>query len=183
MITLQDPTQITLSGPNQELLSQVSAAVDRIRPHRPFRPELESRLRDTLLPDRIVASLNMEGIVATRRQTLAVMDSMRINEGIRQSEIEIRNALLADEFISDAVRREIPLNEQPLREVNRFLLAEIREDAGQFWTGPVELPGAPFQPPAAGDVPPLLGSFVTSSLVASRSIPFWKRHGFMPNSR
>jgi Fic family protein len=169
MIALQDPTHISLSGPNQELLSQVWTALDRIRPHRPFSSELESRLRDTLLPDRIVATLNMEGIVATRRQTLAVMDAMRINEAIRQSEIEIRNALEADAFVNEAVRTEIPLNTAFLREVNRLLLREIRGDAGEFRRGPVELPGAPFQPPAAGDVPALAdtlcGSFPSKESV------------------
>jgi Fic family protein len=155
MITLQDPSKITLSGPNQELLLQVSAALERIRPHRPFSPDLESRLRETLLPDRIVASLNMEGIVATRRQTLAVMDSMRINEAVGRAEIEIRNALMADEFIHEAVQKNIPLSEQLLREVNRLLMAEIRKDAGAFRSGDVDLPGAPFHPPPPGDVPAL----------------------------
>jgi len=102
-----------------------------------------------------VASLNMEGIVATRRQTLAVMDSMRINEAVGRGEIEIRNALMADEFIHEAVQKDVLLNEQLLREVNRLLMEEIRKDAGAFRSGPVELPGAPFQPPAAGDVPAL----------------------------
>jgi Fic family protein len=155
MILLQRPSDIKLSGPNQELLSQVSVALDRIRIHRPFSPELESRLKQALLPDRIVASLNMEGIIATRRQTLAVMDSMRINEAIGRGEMEIRNALMADEFINDAARDSVPLSQQLLREVNRLLMVDIRHDAGCFRSGTVELPGAPFQPPAPGDVPAL----------------------------
>ena len=53
-------------------------------------------------PDRIVASLNMEGIIATRRQTLGVMDAVRINEGVGHGEVEIRNALAADEFVHRA---------------------------------------------------------------------------------
>src|SRR5215469_1306810 len=95
------------------------------------------QLRETLLPDRIVASLNMEGIVATRRQTLAVMDATRIHEAIGRGEIEIRNALQADEFVHEAVQKSIPLNEQFLREVNRLLMNEIRNDASAFRSGPV----------------------------------------------
>lgn len=156
MIELQNPTKIVLAGPNQELLSQVSIAIERIRSYRPFSPELETRLRETLLPDRIVSSLNMEGIVATRRQTLAVMDAMRINENVDRSELETRNALKADEFVTDGIQKAIPLNEQFIREVNRLLLLEIRDDAGAFRKGTVKLPGAPFDPPAAGDVPDLV---------------------------
>lgn len=43
----------------------------------------------------------MEGIVATRRQTLAVMDAMRVQESVGAGEKEIFNALKADEFIHD----------------------------------------------------------------------------------
>lgn len=153
MLALQNPKQIAMSGPNQELLSQVSTAIERISSHRPFSPEVEARLRETLLPDRIVASLNMEGIVATRRQTLAVMDAMRINEAIGRGEAEIRNALHADEFAQEAVNNGIPLSEGLIREINKRLMIELRQDGGNFRAGSVELPGAPFEPPAAGDVP------------------------------
>ncbi len=156
MIKLQNPREINLSGPSQELLSQVSIAIDRIRAHRPFEPELETRLRESLLPDRIVASLNMEGITATRRQTLIVMDAMRINESVGRGEVEIRNALMADEFVHEAALKGQSVNEQFIREVNRFLLRELRDDAGTFRKGRVELPGAPFEPPDAGDVPALV---------------------------
>lgn len=156
MITLQDPSKIVLSGPNQELLSQVSSAISRVNTHRPFGRELESRLRESLLPDRIVASLNMEGIVAIRRQTLGVMDALRINEGVGHGEIEIRNALAADEFVHHAIQEGIPLGEQLLRETNRLLLLELRDDAGSFRKGEVKLPGAPFEPPYPADIPALV---------------------------
>ena len=155
MITLQSPNQISLSGPNQELLSQVSAATEKVAQLRPFSREVEIRLQQSLVPDRIVASLNMEGIVATRRQTLAVMDALRINENVGRGEIEIRNALRADEFVHEAVQNGVLLSEQLLREINRLLLVELRDDAGAFRLGPVQLPGAPFDPPPAGDVPSL----------------------------
>lgn len=155
MISLQDPRTISLSGSTEQALSQVTQAMTSINTRRPFSAEVATRLRDALLPDRIVASLNMEGIVATRRQTIAVLDAMRINESINRSEREILNTLKADEFIHNAVEQTIPLDERLIREINRILLEEIRQDAGQFRKGSVELPGAPFQPPDASDVPAL----------------------------
>jgi hypothetical protein len=74
MIELQDPRTIELSGTTQELLSRVSQANEGLQQYRPFSPTVGERLRRALLPDRITANLNMEGIVATRRQTLSVMD-------------------------------------------------------------------------------------------------------------
>ena len=152
-IKLQDPRSIKFSGSTLQALEQVSDAMEQINRKRPFSDAVVDRLRDTLLPDRIAASLNMEGIVATRRQTIAVMDAMRIQESIDKSEVEIFNTLKADEFVQEAVDEGVPLDERLIREINRLLLNEIRNDAGEFRAGPVELPGAPFQPPEPGDVP------------------------------
>lgn len=156
MITLQDPRTIVLSGTNQELLAQVSSAAERINARRPFASEIAARLRDALLPDRIAASLNMEGIIATRRQTLAVMDAMRVRESVDRGEQEILNALKADEFVHSAVDGGVTLDERFVREVNRLLLHDLRPDAGAYRLGDVKLPGAPLEPPSPPDVPPLV---------------------------
>jgi fido (protein-threonine AMPylation protein) len=99
----------------------------------------------------------MEGVTATRRQTLMVMDAMRIQETIGKGQREIQNALLADEFISDAVDRGVNLSESMIREINGLLLNDIDVNAGQFRTINVELPGAPFLPPDPTEVPALVG--------------------------
>lgn len=130
--------------------------MDELNQLRPFSPDVNARLRTNLLPDRIVASLNMEGITATRRQTLAVMDAMRIKESIGKGQREILNALMCDEFIIDAVDRGVSVNESLVREINRLLLQDIDSEAGQFRTINVELPGAPFLPPEPTEVPSLV---------------------------
>ena len=79
---LQDPRLTKVTTATQQLLTEVTTAVDSLNKIRPLSPDLAARLREALLPDRVVASLNMEGIVATRRQTLAVMDAMRVQESI-----------------------------------------------------------------------------------------------------
>jgi Fic family protein len=156
MIELQDPKTIDLAPSTRDLLAQVTAGIEELNRSWPFTAEVAHRIRMALLPDRIVASLNMEGIIATRRQTLAVMDAMRINESIGRGEQEIYNTLKADELVHDAVESGILLTEQIIREINRLLMEELRADNGQFRVGQVDLPGAPQQPPAAGDVPPLV---------------------------
>lgn len=160
MIQLQDPRGIKLSGTNEQALAQVSDAMEKINKRRPFDDNVSQHLRDALLPDRIVATLNMEGIVATRRQTIAVMDAMRVQETIGKSEVEIVNTLKADEFVQQAVDDGVTLDQRLIREVNSVLLHTLRNDAGQFRLGEVELPGAPFSPPPPGDVPDLIRKLV-----------------------
>lgn len=156
MIEIQDPKSMKVDGPNRDLLAQVSIAIQELEPFRPFSPDVESRIRAALLPDRVVASLNMEGVVATRRQTLDVMDAMRLQESVGRGQQEIANALKADEFICDAVGKGVVLSEGLIREINRLLLEGVVTEAGQFRNRVVELPGAPFAPPAPHDVPSLV---------------------------
>lgn len=158
--TLQDPRNIQLSTAVQQLLSEVTTSVDSLNKIRPLPPDVAARLREALLPDRVVASLNMEGIVATRRQTLAVMDAMRVHESVGAGEKEIVNALQADEFVHDAVQRGDQLSESLIREINRLLLHELREDAGAFRPGDVTLLGAKYTPPPGPAVPGFIRQLV-----------------------
>lgn len=156
MIDLQDPKVIAVDGATRNLLSQVSTALDELSVHRPFTPDTQARLRSSLLPDRIVASLNMEGIVATRRQTLDVMDAIRIKESVDKGKQEIYNALKADEFVCDAVEQGTTVSALFIREINKLLLDGVHPEAGLFRHRSVELPGAPFPPPNPADIPPLV---------------------------
>jgi len=158
MIAIQNPSSISLDGSTRDLLVQVTRATDEINNFRPFSPDIESRIRTTLLPDRIVASLNMEGIVATRRQTLDVMDAMRLSESIGRGRQEIFNALKANEFICDCLERGVTFSESIIRETNKVLLFDIKPDAGEIRTRQVELPGAPFPPPSPPEIPALLSN-------------------------
>jgi len=160
VIKLQDPRGVKLSGTNEQALAQVSDAMEKINKRRPFEDNVSQHLRDALLPDRIVATLNMEGIVATRRQTIAVMDAMRVQETVGKSEVEIVNTPKADEFVQKAVDDGVTFDQRLIREVNSVLLHTLRKDAGQFRLGEVELPGAPFSPPPPGDIPDLIRTLV-----------------------
>ena len=158
--TLQDPRTIRLSSALQQLLGEVTAAVDKLNTIRPLSPDLALRLREALLPDRIVASLNMEGIVATRRQTLSVMDAMRVQESVGAGEKEIFNALKADEFVQDFVDHGESISESLIRHVNELLLNDLRQDAGIFRPGDVTLLGVKYVPPPGPAVPRFIRELV-----------------------
>lgn len=153
------------------ILEEVAAAQRRLDEIRPFSAAVAERLQRTLLPERIVSTLNIEGIHATRRQTLAIMDAMRVNEVKGRGELEIKNALRADEFVSELVEGGVGLTEQVPRELNGLLLAGIRDDAGVFRRGEVELPGAPMAPPLSTDVPDLVRGLVEGFNAAGNCDP------------
>ena len=160
VVEIQDPLAIVLGGAAAAVVEEVAAAQKRLEEVRPFSTEATERLQRAMLPERIVATLNMEGIRATQRQTLAIMDAMRVRDLREQGEVEVANALRADEFVQDLVEREVELTEQVPRRINGLLLEGIEGEAGRFRRGPVELPGAPMVPPAWTDVPDLVRRMV-----------------------
>ncbi len=157
---LQNPRSLTLSSATFALIEEAEKAVQELNRHRPLSPEDDAKLRRALLPDRVTASLNMEGINATRRQTLAMMDAMRVEENAGAGELEVYNALTADEFIADSVDRGVPLSESFLREINRLLISGLRPDAGIWRPGDVTLLGAKLVPPPGPAVPGLIRELV-----------------------
>jgi fido (protein-threonine AMPylation protein) len=103
-----------------------------------------------------VSSLNLEGIVATRRVTLQIMDAMRVEETTGLAEREVYNLLKANESIEELVDRGVQLSESLVRHLHGILMDGVHPAAGQYRTGFVELPGAPFRPPPASDAPGLI---------------------------
>lgn len=155
-LKLQDPLEIELDGSARSLLSEIGESIRRLEPLRPFSPDTVARIQTELLPRRIVATLNMEGISATQRQTLLIMDAMKLREVPNRGNQEVSNALEANQFIIDSVELGVELSESVIREINKNLLHEVRQDGGQFRSAPVELIGAPFSPALPSDIPDLI---------------------------
>jgi hypothetical protein len=89
-------------------------------------------VRKAFLPDRVTATLNIEGIAATRRQTLAIMDAMVISQNPAKEDQEILNALKADGFVYNQYEDGADLDARMIREINRLLLDKIKDEAGNF---------------------------------------------------
>jgi hypothetical protein len=102
-MTIQDPKRISASGTVADLLAQVDESLASLNKRRPFPHDTEAKLRRRFLPDRITATLNIEGIGVTRRETLAIMEAMTISANASREEREILNALRADAFVYEAV--------------------------------------------------------------------------------
>ena len=161
-MTFPDPRSATFEPETLNLLDQVSQTIDELNLRRPFSEEVNTRLSTEFLPDRVTASLNMEGIAVSRRQTLLMMDAMTLSENSSKAEIEIFNALKADEFVYEIAMGKHPLTAGVVREVNKYLQTGILETAGEFRQKDVEITGAPFQPPAFGEVEPLVSELVST---------------------
>lgn len=155
-MALQDIKSVSVSGDVADLIAQVDEAMKVLNQRRPFSPEVEARLRTLFLPDRVTATLNIEGITVTRRQTLAVMDAMTVSSYATHNDKEIFNILVADETVYDHADAQQPLTQHFIRQVNGLILKDLNSESGTYRTTDVTITGADFTPPFHGEVPALM---------------------------
>jgi Fic family protein len=155
-MSIQDPKSISVSGSVADLLAQVDETLLELNKRRPFPARTEDSLRRSFLPDRITATLNIEGIGVTRRETLAIMEAMTVSSNASREEKEILNALHADDFIYEAVNNKIGVDPSFVRRINELILLDVHNEAGVFRKNDVEISGAAFIPPSHVDVPSLI---------------------------
>ena len=171
MIDLTAPREMAIPADTTELLAQVDSAIADFNKLRPLDDETEARIKMAFLPDRVTASLNMEGIVATRRQTLAILDAMTISENASKTEQEILNALEADEVVFETSQNEKKITERFIREINFLIERNIGEDPGAYRQRDIRISQAVFTPPPHHDVPALMEKLVTIVNEASLDDP------------
>lgn len=160
MSELQNPNAIELKAETINLLDEVTASILSLNDSRPFGDEVDSRILREFLPDRVTASLNIEGIAVTRRQTLIMMDAMTLSASGSKQERELFNALKADEFVFDLSKNEKTLSPNTIRQINHLLQEEILDSAGTYREKNVEISGAKFQPPDHSSVGALMTELV-----------------------
>lgn len=160
MIALGSPQGVKVSSDTEELLKQITSSITEFNNLRPLDADTERRIKLAFLPDRVTASLNMEGIVATRRQTLAVLDAMTISENASKTEQEILNALEADELTFETSQSERRLSEGFIREINGLIERNIGEAPGVYRLRELKISQAAFTPPGPYDVPGLMSELV-----------------------
>lgn len=156
MIGFQSPNAIVLSGDVLALLQQVDENLERVASLRPFTAEVDQRIRNAFLPDRVTATLNIEGIAVSRRQTLAIMDALVVSQQVVKEDQEIANALRADEFVYDAYENKVDFDLGFVRHINALILEGVNDTGGQIRTSDVTITGADFTPPSPASILPLL---------------------------
>lgn len=152
----QNPNNIKITADTQNLIDEVDSSLAELSGYRPFSGEINSKITKEFIPDRVTASLNIEGISVSRRQTLVMMDLMSLSANYTREQREILNALKADEFVFDAATEDEIISPMMIREINSLVQNEIIPEAGSFREENVEISGAKFSPPDFLSIPALI---------------------------
>ena len=159
-LNLSLPQNVQFAPETLNLFDEIDRITFELEKRRPFPKEVDEKISSEFLPDRITATLNIEGISVSRRQTLMMMDAMTLSENSTKAEQEILNALKADEFVFEEAHQESQLSETFIREINKKLQDQMISDAGTYRKKDVEISGAAFQPPSHLSVPYFMAELV-----------------------
>ncbi len=130
-----------------ELLELVDAERDEFLSLGEFDAKTLEALRKAFLPNMIADTLNIEGIQANPRITLAVMDGKVLAESDKYVEREVRNVVDAHALVRNLAVALTGLDLELLRRVNFEIEKELVPNAGQLRQKDVEITGAQVRPP------------------------------------
>lgn len=146
-----------LTGPVQEVVTEVDDAMASINKHRPLSTAVVTRLQSEILADRVHSSAVTEGNRLSRRETLVVLSSGIVEAGSRKDSLEVRNLAQAIIEMERVLREGEALSSAFVRHLQGIILQDVeREGVGIFRQENVVISGAVKQPPVFQDVPILL---------------------------
>lgn len=131
----------------QELLDNVDAERDEFLGLGEFDDEVRERLRRAFLPDFISDTLNIEGIQANPRVTLAVLDGMALAESDKYVEAEVRNVIDAHGLLERGVAEGRTVSKDLICGLNYEIEKDLLPGAGELRKHDVQISGAQVVPP------------------------------------
>lgn len=153
------PDQIVLNEGSLALLADVEETARRVNEYRPLAGDVNKRIHDDLLGERVYASNAIEGNTLDLRETVTILRTGRILENRRREAIEARNLGEAVNAVSSLVALGTnALTVDRLLEIHKMILRETPDEywGGRFREQGVVIEGARHQPPDHTLVPTLV---------------------------
>jgi len=130
-----------------ELLELVDAERDEFLALGEFDTDTREALRRAFLPNIISDTLNIEGVQANPRITLAVLDGNVLSEADKYVEREVRNVIDAHALVQELAVAPVVISADILCRINFEIEKELLATAGQLRQKNVEITGAQVRPP------------------------------------
>jgi Fic family protein len=144
-------------GATAEIVGQADELIAKIDRHRPLPADLNRRLMDDLLYDRVYSSAVTEGNRLSRRETIVLLTQGVVDAGTRRDRSEVQNLGKAILQVDDWLRDQVEFSEGLLRELHKIVIGDLDpSNAGAYRLEDVAISGSETVPPPAGDVPDLV---------------------------
>lgn len=153
------------------LLEQIDQLKDRLSHRRPLSPAEVDALREMFIVEHTYNSNAIEGNTLTLQETGLVLQGITIDRKPLKDHLEAVGYKEAFEYVEQLAKEQRPLTEYEIKAIHALVLADRKEDRGQWRRVPVRIAGAATTPVQPYQIEPMVGA-----LLADLGSVYRKKH-------
>lgn len=154
-----------------ELLIKVDQLKEQLSHRRPLSPAEVDALREMFIVEHTYNSNAIEGNTLTLQETGLVLQGITIDRKPLKDHLEVVGYKEAFEYVEQLAKEQKPLTDYEIRAIHSLVLADRKEDRGQWRRVPVRIAGAATTPVQPYQIEPMV-----SALLADMNTVYRKLH-------
>lgn len=131
---------------SESLLEMIDRKKSELDSRRPLTEGEVARLNEEFIVEYTYNSNAIEGNTLTLRETAMVLRGLTIDKKPLKDHMEAVGHKEAFEYVSELVKKKVPLSERIIKQIHYLVLADKREDRGVYRRVPVRIMGAQHEP-------------------------------------
>ena len=146
--------------PYSKLLQQIDSLKEQLAYRRPLSPAEVAALREMFIVEHTYNSNAIEGNTLTLQETSMVLQGITINRKPLKDHLEVVGYKEAFEYVELLAKEQKPLTDYEIRAIHSLVLADRKEDRGQWRRVPVRIVGAATTPVQPYQIEPMIGALL-----------------------
>lgn len=146
--------------PYSKLLQQIDQLKEQLAHHRPLSPAEVDALREIFIVEHTYNSNAIEGNTLTLQETALVLQGITIDRKPLKDHLEVVGYKEAFEYVEQLAKEQKPMTEYEIRVIHSLVLADRKEDRGQWRRVPVRIVGAATTPVQPYQIEPMVGALL-----------------------
>lgn len=146
--------------PYLALLEQIDQLKEQLSHRRPLTPAEVDALREMFVVEHTYNSNAIEGNTLTLQETGLVLQGITIDQKPLKDHLEAVGYKEAFEYVEQLSKEQKPLTEYEIRAIHSLVLADRKEDRGQWRRVPVRIAGAATTPVQPYQIEPMVGALL-----------------------
>ena len=152
------------------LLEQIDQLKERLSLHRPLTPAEVDALHEIFIVEHTYNSNAIEGNTLTLQETGLVLQGITIDRKPLKDHLEIVGYKEAFEYVEQLAKTQKPLTEYEIKAIHSLVLADRKEDRGQWRRVPVRIAGATTTPVQPYQIEPMIGALLADMHTVYRKL-------------
>ena len=146
--------------PYSKLLQQIDQLMEQLVHRRPLSSAEVDALREMFIVEHTYNSNAIEGNTLTLQETALVLQGITIDRKPLKDHLEVVGYKEAFEYVEQLAKEQKPLTDYEIRAIHSLVLADRKEDRGQWRRVPVRIVGAAITPVQPFQIEPMVGTLL-----------------------